>query len=859
MNRLPDLDSLSFWIGAIVSSIFWAIVMSLRPALAAALETIKKQQQEARLRAGSGIEDSHRRSLYRQTQEMHLAASLFALDEIAMPPRLLPPPAQLEPGMPPYHHDIIEQTLPYLPTWPELGAYYGAPTLSLAEALSGEANLMLTGKPGAGKTTALAYLASQIVNRDPATQNLHERIPFLIHVADLGLPLAETKKTEEVLAPIIEHQTSRASIFDLPRIPGFVQLAFQSGRALLLLDGVDELPQAQVQEASIYLRLIIRAYPQTRIVVAAAPEYTDGMLQLGFTALTLMPWSEQQQNDFLQKWNLLWERYIKNEPWAISASGVDTLLLQRWLGADNLGLTPLEYTLKLWSGYAGDARGSRPLDGIEAHLRRLQPANLPNEALQVLGAKTGLNGLALFENHQATEWLKAFEPQPAPASANLPTEMDPNTNGDPAQLESAPAAIPPATKDQKKNPAPASAAPQSITTLLTISGLLKAHPKNRMRFSHPVFGAYLAGQGLRGPGAAEPILRQPTWSGRTQILHFLAAFTDATPLIQTLLSATDPILLRPQLTAAALLRNAPRNAPWRNTVMAAMLEILQNEEQPLALRAQIMAAFATNGDPSISALFRQLLLAPSNELRLLAALGAGLVRDPKAVENLVRVLAQSVGPTQRATCLALVQIGTPQALEAVATALLQGNEDLRRAAAEALANDPKEGHEALREGIASDDILMRRAIVYGLARIPADWATALLQKTQIEDTQWVVRNVAVELLDNRSRPNPRVPRQLSPPAETPWLVEFAGRQGMGISPGQIANDILMMAFKSENEDEQRAALSYLRHTPSEGIISTLYQLYFGPKTDLRETIYHVLREYAQGGTQLPEPMQYGLG
>jgi HEAT repeat protein len=207
----------------------------------------------------------------------------------------------------------------------------------------------------------------------------------------------------------------------------------------------------------------------------------------------------------------------------------------------------------------------------------------------------------------------------------------------------------------------------------------------------------------------------------------------------------------------------------------------------------------------------------------------------------------------------LVQIGTPQALEAVATALLQGNEDLRRAAAEALANDPKEGHEALREGIASDDILMRRAIVYGLARIPADWATALLQKTQIEDTQWVVRNVAVELLDNRSRPNPRVPRQLSPPAETPWLVEFAGRQGMGISPGQIANDILMMAFKSENEDEQRAALSYLRHTPSEGIISTLYQLYFGPKTDLRETIYHVLREYAQGGTQLPEPMQYGLG
>jgi hypothetical protein len=91
------------------------------------------------------------------------------------------------------------------------------------------------------------------------------------------------------------------------------------------------------------------------------------------------------------------------------------------------------------------------------------------------------------------------------------------------------------------------------------------------------------------------------------------------------------------------------------------------------------------------------------------------------------------------------------------------------------------------------------------------------------------------------------------------LIEFAGRQGMGISPGQIATDMLMLAFKGENEDERRAALAYLRHSPSEGIIADFYRAYFGSDRDLKEMVYHTLKDYACGGVQLPPPMQFGLG
>ncbi len=853
MNRLPPLDMLSFWIGFIVASIFWAIIASLRPAIRNALEMFKQQQKEARLRAGSSTEDNHRRSICQQTQEMHLAASLFSLTEIAIEPHLIAPPAQTEPGAEPHHRDIVEQTLPYLPETPELSTFYGTPGLKLAEALSGGVNIVITGQPGSGKSTALAYLACHIAEQSPETANLNDHLPFLVHIAELGLPLAEVKKAEDVLTPLIEAQASRARMIDRPRIPAFVQQTFQSGRALLLLDGLDEMPQPQVQEASNYLRVLLRAYPQTRIIAAAAPEYIDGLLQLGFSPMSLQAWSATQQTSLLNQWDSLWQKYVKDEAWAQTAPSVDTLLLKRWLSQDNLGLTPLEYTLKIWAAYAGDVRGASTPDHIEAHIRRLTPAKLPAEAAQVLASQSSLSQLAAFEEKQASEWVRPFEQALNQASPEPGASPETETN-------EAGSAIAPAPNEEK---APAKKAAQakkiSVINLFVKSGLLKKFPKNRHAFSHPTLADYLTSQALSTPGAAEPIIKQPDWSRKTQVMRYLAAFSDSTPLIQSLLAESDPVLLRPQRTTAMLVRHAPRSAPWRNTAIASLLEILQNDDYPLALRGEIAANFALSKDPQISTLFRQLLQAPSDKLRQLAALCLGLMRDPKAADPLANLLSRSIGPTQQAACLALVAIGTPPALESVAAALLGGDEDLRQSAAEALANDPHEGREALREGIGNEDILLRRAIVYGLARVPEAWADELLQKTQIEDNQWAVRNVAVELLESRKRPNPRIPRRLQEPSEMPWLVEFAGRQGMGISPGQAAMDMLLQAFKGNNPEEQRAALSYLRHKPSEGIIGTLYHAYFVNDHPQRELVYQILKEYASGGVSLPAPMQFGLG
>jgi HEAT repeat protein len=209
--------------------------------------------------------------------------------------------------------------------------------------------------------------------------------------------------------------------------------------------------------------------------------------------------------------------------------------------------------------------------------------------------------------------------------------------------------------------------------------------------------------------------------------------------------------------------------------------------------------------------------------------------------------------------MALTAIGTNESLEIVAHALLNGEEDIRRAAGEALANEPHEGHAMLRDGVTINDILLRRAVVYGLGRVKEPWAVDLLKHVQIEDEQWVVRNAASEVLDIVTRDDAYAPHQLKAPSDTPWLVEFAAKKGLGISPGVPATDILLLALKDEDPDARLAALQFLKYTPQDVVLKQIYEAMFKDDPELREAAYNVLWEIGASGVKLPHPSQYGLG
>lgn len=836
------IEPLSFFIGFVAASIFWFLLARARPLLAEMRAHWKERREEAKNRKSSSAEENYRRAVLRRAQGMHLAAQLFALDEILQEPRVIAPPQPMEPGASPQFEDILSKTLPYLPAWPEIAAAYQPQTLTLPQALSGNANIVIIGQPGMGKTVALAHLASLAANRSETLGSLKDFFPVLAHVAELKLPPADPKN---ILAPLIEAAAEHAPLFDLGKLPDLFKNAFQSGKALLLIDGYDEIPPESQQIVSDYLKDILQKYPKIRIIAAGAPEYLDGLISLGFVPLALCAWSARQNKKFIERWGERWSQTIGLEAPQGAPPPVDSLLLNAWLESDQINVTPLELTLKAWGAYAGDSRGPQVIDAIAAHIRRIAPSNTPPAALEILAMQAMLNAQPVFDPREARQWVKTFD---------IPEEEQTERETEAEKEDSESNTKPKIQRKTEKIAAPTS----GLLGKMAASGLLSAHPHNKMRFAHLVFAGYLAGRRLAHFRGEDALLNQSDWSGKYLTMRYFAAQGDAEKLAHALIEFSRLPVHRALFGAARWLRDAPRNAPWRGKLFGALAEVLQMEGAPLSLRGQAMAAFVVSGDPNAAILFRQLASTLSFELVQLCALGAGAMRDAKSVPALANALQAPSLAVRSAACFALAAIGTNEAMDLVAQTLLTGDEEIRRAAGEALANDPREGHAMLREGVAMEDVLIRRAVMYGLGRLDEAWAVEILQKARIDDKEWVVRNAAAEVLDAKGNIVQRAPNKLKPPSESPWLLEFAGKQGMGISPGVPATEILLLALKSDDAEHRLAALPYLKLTPNEGVLTKLYEAMYTDDLELREAAYQTLWELGAAGIKLPNPLQYGF-
>jgi HEAT repeat protein len=257
-------------------------------------------------------------------------------------------------------------------------------------------------------------------------------------------------------------------------------------------------------------------------------------------------------------------------------------------------------------------------------------------------------------------------------------------------------------------------------------------------------------------------------------------------------------------------------------------------------------------------MLHQMCTSPDAQLRQMAALGMGLYYDfqiasekpivERMVADLIDLFGDLAPVVRRAACLGLVGIGNHAALEAVADALLSGDEDLRLYAAEALANHPEEGFPTLREGTSLDDILVRRAVVAGLQRVRQPWAAKTLEEIQLKEEQWVVKNAATRALELIALPNPRIPQPLPALSQTPWFIAFAGERGIGVVPGKPAYELLLKALREGKEEQQLAALEYLRQNGDEIAIETILDVMHRGTIEVREaafnTLWHLAATYS---------------
>ena len=837
---IPHLDQLSFWLGFVFAGLLFLLLKFLFPFSKQIQKYILERKERKNTNVSDEVKAQYLAGLYIRAQGLHLASPLFMLDDILIKPKLMAPPARVSPDEPKFTEDFVTSIIPYLPTWPEVAATFNAPTMTITEALSGKSDIVITGYPGTGKSVALAYLASSLAKNPKDSVLPGDTIPFLVDLADINLDAKSYIDPIEQITRIILN----TSPTDNPsRISQFIKAQFSEGHALLLLDGTDELTDETLKPTTDFIRSIKRDYPRTKIITTGNPEFLSGLVTLNFIPFTISSWNQEDRTTFLDRWGDNWSRIAAQESSdRLFLGEVHELLLNNWISSINTSYSPFELTLMTWGCYAGDIFGSEVIDSINLHIQRLRPPDVPLAVLESLAFNSMISANPCFSSNQACDWITAY---PSDGTIPLPTKESTSQelNGD-SGGESINSNKPIQTK--------------SAITRLVENGLLTAHLANRLKFTHVIFSSLLAAY-LFDENTIDTVLNHPDWSGKFIALNYYAAVHDAKTVVDKFMQIPDELLERNLLIVASWSRHALNNSEWRVPFIEKLNSLLQISGRPLGFRGQILAAMIQCNDEGVRVLMRHFLLSDDDDLLRLCLLGSAMLKDIKSVDTIAKLLGHKNPLIIQTACLALVTIGTTSAIDFVADALLQGDKDTKKAAAEALANHPTEGHAILREAIELEDFLVRWAVVYGLGRINEFWAKDLLSKLRLEDEQWIVRNAADEILDARLRSTIYIPKRLPPASECPWLIKFASKKGLGITPGKPATEILLMALEEGSEEEQLASLDYLRISNSLEIFPVFYQKLSGGNPILQEAIFRTLREMAVRGVKIPVPRMFEEG
>jgi len=831
------IDRLSFWLGFIAGGLFFILVSRFIKAWPLAQNFINHHLTKTREQRLSGIDLALRKEVLQLAQRNHIAADLFSLNEILIQPFLLAPPPLIDPEDPPQFDHLSSLVITYLPECPEFAARFAPIRLTLPQALQGNAKIVVIGRSGCGKSTALAALASSIARMDVDLGVLSNSFPVYLHILDIQFDFSSGRNPMDALVTAISRQ---APVTVKPQLSNFLNHAFQDGNPILLLDGVDELPPQQLVAATQWLKMITNEIPSLRVITTGSPDYIDGLTSIGFEPLAIAGWTTTQIREFVERWGKLWNSHLApNINQQISVGVLDDLLVTNWICQDVQFLTPLEWTLKVWASYAGDLPGSASLDLLRSYWYRSAENLIPEAALASLAQEMIRQKIAVMDYSKAGTLLSSFTLPPEDQRVESKAGLESN--------------IPNSDKPQglfrrKTNTSGNPALDQLIKTRMVTE-----HTHSMVAFSNPAWtGFFAALQPFEAKDSGPP---PRLWAPQAEYYRFDLTHPTTEWLDAYLFTDTPPIYRNLQNTAIWM-RDTPSNHPNRTRIMRQVVQHLQNEAVPYEVRMRLLAACSTSNDPALLLLFRQLIASSSYTVRSLAALGLGINQDIRSIKEIGQLFSDENQPVRHSACLALSAIESTEARSVITDALLYGDETLRLLAAEVLAAQPGPGHQQLIELVKSEDLLIRRSAVYGISKISEPWVISILEKIAVEESQWVVRNTVGQALENLQRPNPYIPRPLPAPADTPWLIGFAARLGLGVSKTDSPIPILLQVIKAGSHDEQLAAITLLRYYNDDHVISELYNLLQTNRTEIRAAILYTLWHMGISGRLITEQRDF---
>ncbi|WP_406415193.1 NACHT domain-containing protein [Streptomyces sp. NBC_00873] len=185
---------------------------------------------------------------------------------------------------------------------PDFGLESASPVSAPAPAdqtLANHDRVLLRGVAGSGKSTLIQWLAVSAAT-GPA-----DRMAYLIGRIPFVLPLRTLTRHGERLPSPAHFLTAVGCPLAGTQPEGWEHRVLTSGRGLVLVDGLDEVPEPERERTRTWLRDLLEAYPGNRWLVTSRPSAVreDWLAADGFTELGLSAMGPSDVAAFIRRWH----------------------------------------------------------------------------------------------------------------------------------------------------------------------------------------------------------------------------------------------------------------------------------------------------------------------------------------------------------------------------------------------------------------------------------------------------------------------------------------------------------------------------------------------------------------------------
>ncbi|WP_017240026.1 NACHT domain-containing protein [Streptomyces sp. SS] len=420
-------------------------------------------------------------------------------------------------------------------------------------ALARHDRILLRGLAGSGKTTLIQWLTVSAV----ATDGRGEDMAYLNGLIPFVLPLRTlTRHGERLPAP---DRFLSAAGCPLTAPEGWADRVLNAGRGLILVDGIDEIPEAERGRARDWLRDLLAAYDGNRWLVTSRPTAVrdDWLTPDGFTELTLSPMARTEVTTFVRRWH----RAAGPEAEPYEQPLLDALRTAEHIG--QLATNPL--MCGLICALHRDRRGFLPRGRKALHEAALSMLLTRRDRERDMAAPYGItldDASQIQLVQRLAYWL----------TLNGRTQMD-RAHAETIVTEAIPA-VPEASPYEPD---------KVFTHLLHRSGLLREPTEDTVDFVHRTFQDYLAAKALVERWDIGVLVRHATDDQWEDVIRMAVGHgrpRECAEILRELLSAADAaedrrVQLRLVLLAATALEHATEVPPEvRAEVLARTAEVI---------------------------------------------------------------------------------------------------------------------------------------------------------------------------------------------------------------------------------------------------------------------------------------------